>query len=340
MGTVLNAAGGSSVPPRREATAGRVQVASRTRLARSSDDARPEPSGRTTRETPPAPDPVAEMASALEDLAHEAPRRAMALALGEGDSVLRQEFRDAVLRGWASVDPDEAAAWAMALPDGEHHLALEPVFAGAARQPARAVALGGRLAARDPTLAGDFGQLLITALADAGELGAAARFAAEADSENLPALTNLAFAKWAAQQPEQALQAFDAIAAPEERQAAWQGLMSGWSEVNPAALADYLVRLPSGAARTEALAQVLPRWVGADPLAASHWWVEHFPAAPGLEGGVAAVIALPQLLGQRPELARVWAESIDDPDLRAAALQRIQREGTPPADVAPRVPSG
>lgn len=304
-----------------------------------SREARAKPPEQVRRASSPATDSVQEMESALTELAREEPHRAMALALADEDPILRATFRDAVLRGWAAAFQDAAAAWAMALPPGDHHSALEAVFAGAARQPEQAAELGARLAAQDPTLAGDFGQLLITALADAGAFEAAARFASREDLENRPAWTNVAFFKWAARQPEQAVRAFETIADSAERRAALPGLLAGWSEVNPAASADYALQLPAGANRAETLAQVLPQWVSRDPLAASNWLVAHY--LPGFEWDAAAAAAavLPHLVGPRPEIALVWAESIADPDLREEALRTIARTGMPGGAAAVPTPS-
>jgi hypothetical protein len=271
-------------------------------------------------------DLVQEIKDALEKLARDDPNGAMALALGENDAGLRDGLRNAVLRGWASESPEAAADWVMALPEGEHHPAMEAVFAGAARHPEEAMDLGRRLCAQDPTLAGDYGQLLITALTEAGAYETAARFAAMDTSENLPAWLNVAFFKWATQQPEPALRAFEEMADSEGRDAAFQGLMAGWAEANPAALATYVMHLAPGEVRAQALGQTLTQWVSRDPVAASEWLVVHYDPTSDLDEGAAAAATLPNLISQRPEIATAWAEAITDPVLRVDTLRMVAQE--------------
>lgn len=271
-------------------------------------------------------DLVKETEDALEKLAGADPHGAMALALGENDAGLRDRLRNAVLRGWASESPDAAADWVMALPAGEHHPAMEAVFAGAAQQPEEAMELGRRLCAQDPALAGDHGQLLITALAKAGAYEAAVRFAGMNQSENLGAWLNVAFFKWAAREPAQAVRAFEEITDLTGRNAAFQGLISGWAESNPAALATYVMQLAPGEDRAQALGQTLTRWASRDPVTASEWLAVHYDPTPDLDGGAGAVATLPNLVSREPEMAMIWADCITDPVLRVETLRTVAQE--------------
>jgi hypothetical protein len=267
-----------------------------------------------------------EMAAALEELATHDPERALALALGEGNFRLRQNLRIAVLRGWAAVFPAEAAAWALALPDGDRQLALAAVFAGAARQPEEAAKLGARLCAQEPALAGDYGQFLITGLTEAGAYETAAQFALADGSEHHGAWLHAAFFQWATHQPDQALAAFGEISDPAVRLPAFQGMILGWAMADPAAVADYAVQLAPGEDRSQAMSQALPQWVSRDPVAASAWMLNHFDPGPDLDAGVAAVATRPNLINWSPEIAIGWAESIAEPVLRANTLHLIAQE--------------
>ncbi len=266
-----------------------------------------------------------QMAASLEELAVRDPQRAMSLALSEGNIRLRQSLRHAVLRGWASAAPDAAAAWALALPDGERQISLEAVFSGAARHPEDALRLGQRLCAQDPESAGDYGQFLITALTEAGAYESAARFAATDASAHHSAWLNAAFFQWATHQPQQALSAFGAISDPAARNSAFQGMVLGWAMANPATLATYAMQMAPGEDRAQALGQALPQWVGRDTVLASEW-INQLEPSPDLDAGVAAVATLPNLVSKCPEIAVGWAESIAEPVLRANTLRAVAQQ--------------
>lgn len=266
------------------------------------------------------------IAAALEEIAVRDPNRAMALALAEGNFRLREALRNAVLKGWAESFPADSANWALALPEADRRSALEPVFAGAARDPEGAAQLGARLCAKDPAKAAEYGQLLVSALTDAGAYGTAAKFAEADPSENRATWLNASFYQWAAHQPEEAMAALQGIAERQGRVSAFQGLVSGWAESNPAGLATYALQLPAGEDRDLALGHALPEWVARDPLAASQWMVSSFVPSPDLDDGVAAVAALPSLVGQQPEIAVGWAENITDPVLRTSTLKSVAQQ--------------
>jgi hypothetical protein len=264
-----------------------------------------------------------EMAAYLEDLATRDPQRAMALALGERNYRLSQDLRAAVLRGWAAVSPNEAAAWAQARPNDERQLAMAMVFAGAARHPEEAVKLAARLSTNEPELAGDYGQFLITGLTEAGAYEAAVRFATDDKTGHSDVWLNSAFSQWASHQPDYALAAFGKISDPQARTSAFQGMILGWAMANPAEVTAYAERLAPGEDRALAMSQALPQWASHDSPAASEWMLAHFGPSADLDAGVAAVATMPNLLDQRPEIAVGWAENIAEPVLRANTLRMI-----------------
>jgi len=271
------------------------------------------------------PDNEREMTAFVEELAARDPKQAMLLALGEGNLRLRQNLRNAVLRGWATVFPQDASAWALALPDGDRQVAMEAVFAGAAQRPEEAARLGQRLCAQDPAHASDYGQFLITGLTAVGAYETAARFAAADTSSARAAWLSTTFFQWATHQPQNALTAFASISAPATRSAAFQGMVSGWAMADPASLVSYAMTLPPGEDRSHALSQALPQWVGRDTLVASEW-INQLDSNPDLDTGVASVATLSNLVNQRPEVAVGWAESIAEPVLRANTLWMIAQQ--------------
>ena len=260
---------------------------------------------------------------ALQELARHDPVRALALALQESSDRLRERLSHAVLKGWAAAAPDKATEWALALPLADRRSAIAAVFGGAVERPEDAARLGKMVCRQMPADAGDYGQLLISALTEVGAYETASRFAEESESEHGPAWLNAAYYQWAMHQPEAALKAFGAITDPAIRGHAFPGLTAGWAEANPAAVANYAVSLPAGSDRAEALGQMLSQWATRDPLTASEWMLKNLTPSPDLDGGVAAVASLPSLVSQRPEIAVGWAESIADPVLRATTLTAV-----------------
>ncbi len=262
------------------------------------------------------------MAASLEQLATLDPPQAMALALAEANLRLRDDLRNAVLRGWASASPDAAAAWAMAQPAGSRSSVMEAVLAGAAHQPDQAIRLTAHLSAERPELASDFSRYLISGLTDQGAYASAAQFATADTSEHRTAWLNTAFYQWSAHQPQLALAAWEGMADPGARVAAFQGLVIGWASAAPSALAAYATALPPGENRQLALGQALTQWVGRDPAGASQW-IDRFDPSGDLDPGVMAVATMPALAEVRPEVAVGWAQSIMDPGLRTSTLRTL-----------------
>ncbi len=265
-----------------------------------------------------------EKAAALTELTATDPRRALALALAEPNLSLRARFRDAVLRGWATHDPDAAAKWALTLHEADRSDAIAAVLAGAvAHAPDAAVQLAARLCAQDGVRAADYGQALIGGLADAGEFQLATRFVAASAATPLRAeQMNTAFQLWAEHRPEEAAAAVDAIADPDLRREAFRGMAVGWAAADPVGLANFAVNLPAGETRAQALANALPRWVEQDPVAAAGWLAQH-DTNPDFDLGVVAVANQPALLSDRPEMAMSLAASISDPALRTNTLRTL-----------------
>src|SRR6185436_9907075 len=79
--------------------------------------ARPAPSWderwREKKARPVCPASTRDRAKLLEELARTDPQRALKIALAEPNWLVRDQLRDAALRGWAAVKPDDAAEWAM-----------------------------------------------------------------------------------------------------------------------------------------------------------------------------------------------------------------------------------
>ena len=262
---------------------------------------------------------------ALEEIAATDHRRAFALAATETNWRRRTLLCNAALRGWASTDPNAAAQFALTLPEAERREAVTALFSGASNNPTIAATLAAAICAQDPALAEDHGRALIDTLAEVGAYSVLTQFAANDTSGHSADWLHVAFGKWAEREPAAALQALDSLPTPTARQAAFQGLVLGWSMADPHELATYAVSLPAGENRSLAMQQALTQWMTHDPDAATQW-VMRFDPGTEFDLSAATVATSPKLIAQQPAIALGWAQSILEPALRESTLTTLAHE--------------
>ena len=261
----------------------------------------------------------------LEELARTDPQRALALAEAEANWLTRDQLRDAALRGWASVEPDAAADWAMQQPVlGERMKCVAAVLAGATAQPDAALRVGLRLCAADPEPAGFYGHMVINALVErAGDFDSALRFATSATMVDRQSfLLDSAFYQFAQHDPDRAYARLAAITAPAIREAALKGIIEGRSDFDPQSFATFAQNLPAGADRSQALAISLQRWADKDPQAALQW-INRGDPDPDFDPGVAALATSSTLIAAQPEIALELTDSICDTTKRVLTKSRV-----------------
>lgn len=266
------------------------------------------------------------LATLLEQMAARDPARAIALAQAEPNRQLRDKLIEAALRGWATVAPEAASQWAINLPYQKRLQGMAAVFHSAAKNPQEAVRIANQVCQADPTAALDHGLALINALSDTGDFAIAAKFAATASPDQRASWLQFAFNNWALHQPEIAVNAARTLSNdPDVQRDAFQGVIGGWAQSDPAALAEYSQQMPPGPERTRALEDSLRQWVDMDAAAATAW-IDKFDPSPELDAGTAAVASLPRLVNSHPDIAVSWAESISNETLRSETLANIIRE--------------
>ena len=274
---------------------------------------------------PPTSARTTRMTAMIGELAQHDPAQAMALVAAEQNLWLRRQLRDAALRGWASIAPDDALAWTMTLRENDNRPAIAAVLLGAAAHPDSAIRLTQQLCAQSPALATDYGRALVDALGAQGAFADAVRFANSGTAANREAWLNAAFIQWGQNQPQQALAACSGIDNAALRQTAIDGLFLGWSQADPAGLASYALQLTDERERATGLSQALTQWIDHDPAAASHW-LDRFEPRPEFDSGMLMLATLPTLIAKRPEVAVDWARSIADPAIQAGALRTIAQQ--------------
>lgn len=211
----------------------------------------------------------------LEQLATKNPTQAISWALTETDPDRRAELVQAALRGWASIDGDAAANWALHQTYAEHGQALSAVFNGANKSPDKAVQLADRLAKEDPAHTADYRSYLIFSLGTVGEFSRAAEYAAASAPELQTQLLTSAFNRWARQEPEVAARAALRLPEPSMQRAAFQAALGGWAQANPETLTKAAVDFPEGNDRKLALTAGLRSWIEKNPEAAGEWISQH-----------------------------------------------------------------
>ena len=274
---------------------------------------------------PNTPARTRQRAALLEELARTNHERALELAFAEGNWLVRDELRNAALRGWGAVEPDAASEWAMNVKlDGDRLQSVMAVLNGAAEKPDDAVRVALRLCSADATQNGDYGHALINALVEkSGSFEAAVRFATAATMVGRQSfLLDSAFYQWAQHDPDRARQEFAKIQDPSVRTAALKGVIEGWADSDPQKLADFGQALPIGEDRSRVLAVALPEWVKKDPDGALKW-INQLDPHPDFDKGIAALALLPSLLSTQPETAIALTEDICDPACRVLTKDNV-----------------
>lgn len=210
-------------------------------------------------------------AEALRRLATRDHARALDLALASTDLQRREELLQAVLRGWASVDPSAAADWARTQIFLEAGLAMAAVFNGANGAPEEAVRLYRRLSSDDSENIGSYANYLVYALGQVEKFELAATVAAEVVGEARIDVVTAAYHAWGEHQPKLALAAAAELKDPELRRAATEAVLGGWAKANPAELTEIAIDLPPGPDRQLAVVTALRRWIEQDPAAVAAW---------------------------------------------------------------------
>jgi hypothetical protein len=263
------------------------------------------------------------LAAMVEHLAKTDPKRALELAGQQGNWDLREQLRNAAMRGWGSVAPDAAVDWALTNRLDIRMQCVAAALTGAAENPAEAVRVALRACKADPGPAADYGHALISALVDKpAAFEEAVKFASAVGTDRQQFLLDSAYYQWAKHQPEQALAALGKIGDPKVRASAYDGLLSGWAAANAQQLTEYAQKLPPGEDRTRALAAALPKWVERDPASATEWLGRHDPS-PEFDDGIAAVATRPSLMTDKPESSMEWASNITDRARRLTTKNQI-----------------
>lgn len=220
---------------------------------------------------------------------------------------VRDQIRDAALRGWAMQRPADAMTLALNLPDEKER-----------QQSCLSVVEAlGRSSQADPKLVPGLLKMIETALPE--NLGTDT----EDHREIRLAACCDALMKMAEQSPDQVwswLQNQPDAA----RYNLWMPkVLAGMALKQPEQAVKQALQMPTPAMRQDAIVETINQWTSYDPHAASVW-AKTLP--PGQERATAALMLAQGIAGVEPELALPWAmESISGED-RQSVLTRIFRQ--------------
>lgn len=161
-------------------------------------------------------------------------------AMSLNDEALRSAAIDQVVLAWAAIDPDAAAEWVKALPDesGRQQASMTLAYELSGQQPSKAYDL---------------------ALSWTGT------------PEGVHCMEH-AIANWALEDPHGALSVVSELADDVLRNAALAALATSWAESDPAAAATLVAEIMEpGASQEQAVASIVQRWAQQDPDQASSW---------------------------------------------------------------------
>jgi hypothetical protein len=255
--------------------------------------------------------------------------------LNEATGPNAEELRQRILRRWADLQPAEAAAWAMAMPDNQDRGAalVQVATAWANTDPDATAAWTRSLPQGEATTtsavlacAYEAARLNpIVALTAAGQLPPSA--------QRDDALAH-SVSQWAEGDPNQAYMWANNIPDPDLRQRLLATVLTSAAEQNGAIAAGLVAtQLSPGDEQNRAAVAILQRWAQSSPEDAAAW-VLQFPDAGLSAAGAENLGAI--WADSDPVGATRWIGGLAEPSLREAALRGTSAV-TPGADGAPGV---
>jgi hypothetical protein len=255
----------------------------------------------------------------IEQWAELDPRSAMAFVRTKLKGDRQAQATAAVLAIWGKKDPEAAWNWVtIEMPTATHHFdTLLETFGRTST--ATAARYAAQFAAEHPEAALEVHLAALLGITYRGDFAGARNVIESNDALDAATRANLAnfvAGQWARFAPQDASAWVMNLPAGPQRDQALIGLGESWSEVDPAGAAAFAVGLPSGDARTLGLRQAIGKWVMTDPEAARAWvlntpWHEDFDLAVG------SIATDPNLMNRDPGRALKWSTGIFDDNLRA-----------------------
>lgn len=230
----------------------------------------------------------------------------------------------AVFTGWAKKDP--TAAWNWVTSNGSPSQNLRSVLTEIGKNdPALAQRFASEFAQQHPEQATDVYFCVLESVMHNGNFEQGIALVNQAntrDTEQKAMLINLLAGQWARYQPDKAAAWVLNLPAGPVRDQALDALGQAWSDRDPLGAANFAVTLPAGVVRQTALKQAISKWTLDDPAQASRWMLK-FDAHEDFDQAVASIATSHGLMYQNLNLALNWAGSILDENLRTQTTGTI-----------------
>lgn len=261
----------------------------------------------------------------IEQWAAVDPRGAIAFVRTQMKGDRQAQAMAAVISIWGKNDPDSAWNWVSTeMPTATHHFdTLLEVFGR--NSPSVAAHYAATYAAAHPEASLEVHLAALLGVTYQGNF-AGARALVDGEAALDPVvranLNNFIAGQWARFAPTEAAAWVMSLPPGPQRDQAMIGLGESWSDVDPAQATAFAADLPAGESRTLAMRQAISKWVEADPTAARAW-VLKTDRHEDFDQAVNAIATQNNFMSREPARAMHWAEGIFDDALRAKSVSTI-----------------
>lgn len=230
-----------------------------------------------------------------------------------------------VISIWGKKDPAAAWSWvSKEMPQATHHFDnLLEVFGR--NSPETAGRYAAAYSAAHPEAALEVHLAALLGVTYSGDF-AAARALVQLNGSLDPIirsnLNNFIAGQWARYAPEKAAAWVLSLPAGPERDQALIGLGESWSEIDSAGATTFAAQLPVGPARTLAMRQAISKWIVEDPNAARDWVLKS-ERHEDFDQAVESIATQNNMMSREPARALRWASGIFDDTLRAKTVSTI-----------------
>jgi len=254
----------------------------------------------------------------IEQWAQHDPLGAMEFARTKLAGDRRAQAMSSILAIWGKSDP--AAAWAWVKnnePTATHHFdTLLEVFGK--NSPETAARYVSEFVQSHPETALEVNLAALLGITYTGDFTAALGFVngnTNLSPEIRGNLFNFIAGQWARYAPDAADAWVMSLPEGPQRAQALIGLGDSWAGVNPAAAAKFAEALPSGESRQLALRQAINNWLQADPDKARQWVIDNNKHE-DYDQAVEAIATQSNFMFREPDRALRWASTIFDDAIR------------------------
>ena len=240
------------------------------------------------------------------------PRAALDFARTQLKGDRQAQAISAIISIWGKNDPAAAWKWVSTeMPTASHLFdALLEVFGRNSPELAAQYATTQALAHPEAALEVNLAALLgVTYTGNFAAARAIIDRNASSDPELRKTLSNFVAGQWARFAPVEAKAWVMSLPEGEQRNQALIGLGESWSEADPAGAAAFAAELPEGEPRSLAMRQSISKWVQSDPDAARAW-VMQTNQYQDFDTAMEAIATQSNFMYREPAKAMVWATGI------------------------------